>query len=143
MRKGFVTCFLVAMISLGIIFAAMVLTLLNSYHMLEFKSQITEEISDPAIPELVFNSFLEMKVDGYHTSVRNLISEYLITKDDNIKTAIGNKFREMFEKYKAVLIIGDQTFNPNNIDLDKEHNTAFRKVATPNGYEKIQLRFYK
>jgi len=143
MRKGFVTCFLVAMISLGIIFAAMVLTLLNSYHMLEFKSQITEKISDPAIPELVFNSFLEMKVDDYHTSVRNLISEYLITKDDNLRTVIGNKFKDMFEKYKAVLIIGDQTFNPNNINLDEEHNTAFRKIATINGYEKIQLRFYK
>ena len=131
------------MISLGIIFAAMVLTLLNSYHMLEFKNQITEEISDPSFSELVFNSFLEMKIDSYHTNMRNLISSYLITKDGDLKDKIQTKFEEMFGNYKMVLVIDDQEFNPNNIDLNEEHSTAFRKIATPDGYKKIQLRYYK
>ena len=129
------------MISIGIIFAVMLLTVLHSYHLLEFKSDIKEEIAEPTFPELTFNSFLGMRVNGI--TMRDLISEYLITGDDNIKTIIKNKFNDMFGNYKAVLVFKDQTLNPNNIDLNGKHYTAFRKIAVLGGYENIQLRFYK
>lgn len=146
MRKGFVTAFILSMLAVGLITGSVVLIVLNDVGLITIKTKVIEEAPKPVVPEITFNSFLESRVSGYpkdNNKVRNLMSSYLVTGDPELEDKISNKFDTFFEDYKGfVLVTSEKNFNPNDIDLPKDHKTAFRRISTPSGSKMIQLRFY-
>lgn len=146
MRKGFVTAFIISMLAMGLIVGSIVLVILNDAGLVRMRTKIIEEAPRPVVPQITFNSFLESRVSRYpkdNNKMRNIISSYLVSKDPGLERNISQGFNEFFGDYKGfVLVVGEKTFNPRDIDLSKDHDTAFRKISTPGGSKGIQLRFY-